>query len=75
MENKETAEEASERLCQLYEQTGFVKGAKWQQERGYSEEEVLDLLFKVGVILESSSRVSAYTEKRVKDWFENIKKK
>ncbi len=49
-------------------------GAKWQAEKMYSEEEVKDLLLKVGNILESSSRVSSYTEKRVKEWFEQFKK-
>jgi hypothetical protein len=26
-----------------YEKTGFIKGAKWQEKRMYSEEEVLDI--------------------------------
>ena len=51
MKNKETLEEAAERLyptdCSnwsikvpLDERRSFVEGAKWQQERSYSEEEV-----------------------------------
>ena len=31
---------------QAYYEYGFIKGAKWQQERMYSEEEVLELLEK-----------------------------
>jgi hypothetical protein len=48
---QETLEEATERIYddnlfdyQKY-RNGFIKGAKWQQERSYSEEEVKDMLF------------------------------
>ena len=55
MEKQETIEEAAERLSDLQEGTytvqhkttyqhGFIDGAKWQQERMYSEEEVDKLL-------------------------------
>ena len=31
-------------LNNLYKQEGFIEGAKWQQERMYSEEEVIELI-------------------------------
>ena len=56
MENKETLEEAAERLysngcdgtdrsAEIYRRI-FIEGAKWQAERMYSEEEVLTLFKK-----------------------------
>ena len=46
MKNKETLEEAFDRIFDsidyiLFDYTSFEQGAKWQQERSYSEEEVL----------------------------------
>jgi hypothetical protein len=43
----------------------FINGAKWQQERSYSEEEVLDLLYK---LWEANPR-------NIKEWFEQFKNK
>jgi hypothetical protein len=48
---QETIEEAAERLWndpskQLTSKNSFIAGAKWQAERMYSEEEVLDILYK-----------------------------
>jgi len=43
----------------------MVKMAKWQQERSYSEEEVLELLYK---LWEANPR-------NIKEWFEQFKKK
>ena len=38
---KETLEEAAEKYYKLYEvKEGFIDGAKWQQERMYSEEDM-----------------------------------
>ena len=37
---KETLEEAAERLAKHFN-IDFIAGAKWQQERSYSEEEVI----------------------------------
>jgi hypothetical protein len=46
---------------------GFIAGAKWQAERSYSEEEVLSLLLNCpGPYL---------TDKEIKEWFEQFKKK
>lgn len=53
---------------------GIYFGANLMAEKMYSEEEVLNLLLTLGNILESSSRISFYTEKRIKKWFENNKK-
>jgi len=44
-------------------QKGFELGAKWQQERSYSEEEVLEMLNHFG------------NEEYIKQWFEQFKKK
>ena len=42
----------------------FIAGAKWQQERSYSEEEVLELL-----------RKAHFVEQNIDEWFEQFKKK
>ena len=45
----------------------FIDGAKWQQERMYSEEEVLELLL---------NRPGPYlSDEEIKEWFEQFKKK
>jgi hypothetical protein len=48
--DKETLEEAAENeyptIHEQYQGDAFIKGAKWQQERMYSEEEV-DVLLKI----------------------------
>jgi hypothetical protein len=58
---------------------GFIAGAKWQQERSYSEEEVLDILqeyslYKIEIELEKLAdeipNILTYNE-----WFEQFKKK
>lgn len=48
----------------------FKKGAKWQQERMYSEEEVIDLL-------QEMNDWPTTFERRIdiKEWFEQFKKK
>ena len=72
---KETLEEVAERLYPIYnrfrvqdsikKREHFIEGAKWQQERSYSEEEVKEILTKCTWIL---------TESKLK-WFEQFKKK
>ena len=43
MKNKETLEEVAERYsANELSQLGFINGAKWQQQKMYSEEEVLN---------------------------------
>lgn len=48
----------------------FIEGAKWQAERSYSEEEVLD-------IIENAFQSSLLTNKKISisEWFEQFKKK
>ncbi len=48
----------------------FLKGGKWQQERMYSEEEVLDILFKHTEYFAGFGERVSLTE-----WFEQFKKK
>ena len=68
---QETLEEAAERSCESIthpycdrEKSMFIKGAKWQAERMYSETEVLELL-----------RKSHFVEQNIEEWFEQHKKK
>ena len=42
----ETLEEAADRHIYGDKRKNFIRGAEWQAERMYSEEEVLDILFK-----------------------------
>jgi hypothetical protein len=48
---------------------GFEKGAKWQQERSYSEEEVKQMLLK------SIGQRILLDDIGIPDWFEQFKKK
>ena len=71
---QETLEEAAERyskrssaeVFQEAHKRDFIAGAKWQQERSYSEEEVLQLLLR---LQQTESYDNLY------DWFEQFKKK
>ena len=47
----------------------FIKGAKWQQERSYSEEEVWKLVNKLNETLNIGSELT------LEQWFEQFKKK
>ena len=80
---KETIEEAAHRILTEYgiksigQSIGVIKVhelmvemAKWQQERMYSEEEVLDILRKSHSI-EQTSKMDSWITK----WFEQFKKK
>jgi len=71
---KETLEEAYDRIfdnrLDRVLKAGFTAGAKWQQERMYSEEEVLKLLLNSE---EYTSRFNGRTD--LKHWFEQFKKK
>ncbi len=48
--NKETLEEAAERLIKLNRQDAFYEGAKWQAERMYSEEDIRKVLINLSLI-------------------------
>ena len=65
---KETLEEVAERLNLLGRELYALKlGAKWQQERSYSEEEVLEIIFQ--------KRMPYMTDTEIIEWFEQFKKK
>jgi hypothetical protein len=69
---QETLEEAAEKYENSFkesdgtESVDFIEGAKWQSERSYSEEEVLQLLLR---LQQTESYDNLY------DWFEQNKKK
>ena len=78
---QETLEEAAEYYAHNYFEMhdnnnykalgkGFQAGAKWQSERMYSEEEVLDILDKL-----LTSMVKGKKTGLMEQWFEQFKKK
>jgi hypothetical protein len=76
---QETLEEAAERNCESIthpycdrEKSMFFKGAEWQAERMYSEEEVIDILYSFHK--EENSRV-VFSLSGITKWFEQFKKK
>ena len=79
---QETLEEAAERYTEEHkweEQDpwlDFIEGAKWQEERMYSEEDMKSA-FKVGFSIGYGSDVHAIDEKNrtCEEWFEQFKKK
>jgi hypothetical protein len=52
---------------------GFIAGAKWQQERSYSEEDVLRLLVKRELFLELYDMSNEYED--ANEWFKKFKNK
>lgn len=48
---------------------GFIKGSKWQSERSYSEEEVLNILYRHTEDMLGGKKVT------LEHWFEEFKKK
>jgi hypothetical protein len=72
---KETLEEFAERLCpnKQVEYDMIIEGAKWQQERMYSEEEVIELLNNREDCINQTASIFDYVT--VKEWFEKFKKK
>ena len=83
--NKETLEEAAERYADYSNdyvpmsfgdkfnettKTDFIAGAKWQAERMYSEEEVLEILCK-----SHNASNTSIVANEIKKWFEPFKKK
>jgi hypothetical protein len=82
---QETLEEAAERLYSdkeypMYGATrryGFINGAKWQQERSYSEEEVKEAIrfgFDKGFCSNSRNKVKNLGLSE-QEWFEQFKNK
>ena len=81
---KETLEEAAERLFPIkgeyfdkefymVRRIAFIEGAKWQAERMYSEEEVLELIKNREDYMDSEDNILDY--QTIKEWFEQFKKK
>jgi hypothetical protein len=70
---QETLEEAIERTKEEYpvwlDEEAFILGAKWQQERSYSEEEVLE------IIRQYALEEHLITSSKPNIWFEQFKKK
>jgi hypothetical protein len=66
---QETLEEAAANLADpnVDKTDNWIAGAKWQQERMYSEEETIQLLIKFNQEIQEVENV--------KDWFEQFKKK
>ena len=74
MNLQETLQEAAEKYWskQPYNEDAFIEGAKWQQERMYSEEEVYQLLYDLSAQV-LNNKIS--TPKLLEKWFEQFKKK
>ena len=72
---QETLEEAAERYWakQPYNEDAFMEGAKWQQERSYSEGEVINFLGEREDYLGTHPSMFDYQDAR--EWFEQFKKK
>ena len=82
--NQETLEEAAEKYSEengnaysMGIDDAFEAGAKWQQERMYSEEEVYELLLKHQSAYRSAVRITSPLNWSfdIKQWFEQFKKK
>jgi hypothetical protein len=67
----ETIEEFAERLCpnKQVEYDMIIEGAKWQQERSYSEEEVLE------IIRQYALEEHLITSSKPDIWFEQYERK
>ncbi len=79
MNDKETLEEAAEKYDEnnTNDEYGksyraFIEGAKWQQERSYSEEEVIRILIKA---YEDIGKRKIPNQVVLAKWFEQFKKK
>jgi LPS sulfotransferase NodH len=80
MKTKETLEEAAERISKtnsVYETAqddfyhGFVDGAKWQQERMYSEEDITNALHSVEL---KNNKDYSKIYNSMKEFLNNLKK-
>ena len=71
---QETLEEAAKEYDRESTRWGakniFIDGAKWQEERMYSEEEVLKILYK-----SHNTESTSIIANTLKKWFEQFKKK
>lgn len=77
---KKTLEEASQNYVNStvnrfhVEQIAFIAGAKWQKEKSYSEEEVLNLIFKFTSDFDLKKGIEISIEEQ-KEWFKQFKNK
>ena len=69
----ETLEEILKRYPLINQKIGFKAGVTWQQERSYSEEEVLNLLWKLYTTPNYMANFD--TKADLIEWFEQFKKK
>ena len=84
---QETLEEVAEKYVNSFEfgiahprrvcKNAFINGAKWQQEKMYSEEEVLEILLKHQSDYRSAVRNTSPLDWSfdIKEWFNQFKKK
>ena len=84
MKKQETLEEAAREYYKRGQlgfekaadtEMAFLKGAKWQQERMYSEEEVVDLINLRTCDLDLAYSKNPIYYLKTKEWFEQFKKK
>jgi len=80
MKKQETLEEAADKFSkELSQVVAFYEGAKWQQERSYSEKEQLNLLNKYNeylfTFIDKDVVGIGVEEEDVIKWFEQFKKK
>ena len=76
----ETLEEAAENynlntINAFGDYESFIAGAKWQQERMYSEEEVYELMDKREAFWVRYKNTYAQNYISLREWFEQFKKK
>jgi hypothetical protein len=80
----EILEEAADRIYPIsgpnsmwnsLQQDGFIEGAKWQAERMYSEEEVIQLVSDWNTFDFNQDSFSGKDDLTFKEWFEQFKKK
>ena len=77
---KQTLEEAAEKFANNYGNPefdagvvyGFIEGAKWQQERMYSEEEIIKILIEYDYSKINDDKLNSVGI--VKKWFTQFKK-
>lgn len=73
---QEPLEEAAERKFEnIGDRLIFEDGAKWRQERSYSEKEVYDLIHKRDIFWTKYKNTYSQDYISTKDWFEQFKKK
>jgi hypothetical protein len=74
---QETLEEAAEKYWskQPYNEDAFIEGAKWQQERMYSEEEVEQMINSFEKLCYNYQSNKDWFPSKKSEWFEQFKKK